>query len=143
MNLLRSQSTDQGTPGVLDFGGIVTLEKPWRDNQRGISCIPTGVYPISLYESERLGECLAIGNVQGRDDVRMHVGNWAGDVSMGFKSDSDGCVLVGLSTGVLDNQTAILDSHIAMQRLLAAFKTGLLGNTITILFDDNQNSEVA
>ena len=47
ITLKRIAHTDDGTFGVLLLEGspfAVTLERPWLDNQRGKSCIPTGVY---------------------------------------------------------------------------------------------------
>lgn len=136
MNLIRSKSTDQGTPGKLDFGGLVTIELPWRNNQRMISCIPTGVYPLAIVQSPKFGEVLSVSGILDRDLVRIHYGNWAGDTSLGFKSDSDGCIIVGTSAGILNNQLAVLNSHIALAKLIAAFKSNLIAPTLIVLFGE-------
>lgn len=42
VNIFRLQRNDQGTEGILVYKDLVlrTLELPWRENQRQISCIP-------------------------------------------------------------------------------------------------------
>jgi len=139
MNLIREHWTDQGTPGKLSVGGLVTLELPWRDNKKEISCIPTGVYHLELYQSPQHGEVLRVLNVPDRDDILIHVGNRAGDVSLGYKSDSKGCILVGSEAGKLEGQTAIFYSRAALRRLLDDFKAGKIDPVLSVLFSDVDN----
>lgn len=43
-----------------DGSFIYTLELPWRNNQRNISCISHGEYSFQTYHSQRLGKCFKI-----------------------------------------------------------------------------------
>ena len=120
--LLRSVSEDQGTPGMFwskDFE-CHTLELPWRDNQPNMSCIPTGEYEVVPYRSKRFGECYKVLNVPGRTDILWHAGNRAGDKELGYKTDSKGCVLPGLTVGMIGGQVAVLSSRKALEALKEA-----------------------
>ncbi len=67
-----------------------TLELPWRDNHKDTSCIPEGTYLCKLKFSPEHGINLYwITDVEGRDDVEIHWGN--------FPANTKGCVLVGQS----------------------------------------------
>lgn len=119
--LQRSPSTDEGTFGVLtlECGWTChTLELPWRDNQRRLSSIPAGAYHAADHVSPRFGRTYWIREVPGRSEILIHAGNLAGDKSKGYRSDSDGCILVGSRRGVLQRQAAVLDSKTALRELL-------------------------
>jgi hypothetical protein len=90
-----------------------SLELPWKDNQRKISCIPEGDYvckhrgsfghfPYDHYQ---------VQDVPGRDGILIHRGN--------FTSDIEGCILVGTSFKDLnrDGKTDLENSKITLQRL--------------------------
>ncbi|WP_052444062.1 DUF5675 family protein [Flammeovirga sp. OC4] len=69
-----------------------TIELPWRNNQRNISCIPTGLYKVVPWNSPRFGKCFKIfeldgKEVRGRSDILIHVGN--------YNRQTRGCVLIG------------------------------------------------
>ena len=49
--LIRNTFSKKSTIGELFLNGeriCDTLENPWQDNQRNISCIPEGIYPVRL-----------------------------------------------------------------------------------------------
>ena len=49
--LIRDTFTEESTIGRLFINGELfcdTLENPWKDNQRNISCIPKGEYNVRL-----------------------------------------------------------------------------------------------
>lgn len=139
MNLIRGKSTDQGTPGKLDFGGLVTIELPWKNNEPFVSCIPTGVYPLKLYASPKFNcDVIEIIGVPNRDKVEFHWGTWAGDIDKDYLSNSDGCVIVGSKAGMLAGQMAVLRSRDAFNMLIAAFKAGLIVPTLTILYSNEE-----
>lgn len=116
----RVQDDTAGTPGTLDAGTFKckTLELPWRDNAKGVSCIPEGTYTCRLHKSPRFGWVYWITNVPGRSEIVMHAGNFAGDRAKKLRSDVRGCVLVGDSFGQLQGQFAVLRSGLTLQRLM-------------------------
>lgn len=72
-----------------------TLELPWRDNARGISCIPAGNYSARLYDSPRHGMVALLDGVPGRSMIEIHAGNYTTQI--------EGCILVGDSICYLDD----------------------------------------
>jgi hypothetical protein len=72
-----------------------TLENPWVNNERRVSCIPEGVYTLGMRDSPVVARTTAgeytrgweITNVPGRTFIMIHPGNWT--------HNTDGCVLVG------------------------------------------------
>ncbi len=85
---------EQGTFGRLLFGDntLHTIELPWRENQRRVSCIPTGVYQCALVNSPRFGRVYEVRNVPGRDHILIHASNLAGDVNKGWVTQLHGCI---------------------------------------------------
>ena len=118
--LVRYETSNQGTFGKLihPSGEVLeTLELPWKENKVSKSCIPVGEYDLAPCYSNRFGNVYAVEPVKYRTYIRLHKGNWAGDIEDGFKSDSTGCILIGLKRGKLDNQMAILNSTKALMKL--------------------------
>lgn len=121
--LLRLESGDQGTFGLLESGGfsVFLTELPWRDNITQISRIPSGVYTCSWKKSLRFGWCYEVKNVQGRGNILIHAGNYAGDKDKGYKTNSYGCLLPSLKQGILGGQKAGLLSIPARDKLYSYF----------------------
>lgn len=92
--LVRRPSSDQGTFGVLTFGvhQVYSLELPWRQNARRVSCIPPGVYRCALVNSPRFGRVYGVADVPGRSHVLIHSANLAGDVAKGWATQLQGCI---------------------------------------------------
>lgn len=61
-----------------------TIELPWRDNKRRVSCIPAGKYEVLRHKSPKFGDCYILANVPSRSGILIHVANDA--------DDSDGTV---------------------------------------------------
>jgi len=129
LTITRGPTSDQGTPGIatLDNGlSWHSLELPWRDNAPQVSCIPPGSYTASPFSSPHFHMWIyKLAGVPGRDDVEIHMGNWAGDVTKGYHSDVLGCVVLGKAIGVLPpygkaSQLAVLQSTTALQEFLSA-----------------------
>ena len=125
----RGQSTDQGTPGsaeLLNAAGIelwkgADMELPDRGNAPEISRIPAGVYTaIYAWSNTFQRKVYHVQNVPGRSAVEIHIGNFAGDKSKGFRSDVLGCTVLGTEIGTLEGQTACLDSADAYKAFVAA-----------------------
>ncbi len=120
LQLIRNNSTIQGVTGLLwanDFR-LNTIELPWKDNQRDISCIPVGRYDVIPYNSPLHGSVFLVKAVPDRGSIEFHILNWAGDAALGYRTDSEGCIGVGTSIGEIAGQTAILRSASAMKLLL-------------------------
>jgi len=89
-----------------------SLELPWRNNVRRISCIPTGEYPLALRNSPKYGNHIHILDVPNRDLILIHPAN--------FVSQLLGCIAPGLNRidvnkdGVID----VASSKAAMTELL-------------------------
>jgi len=119
--LTRVPSTDQGTFGnfKMDDGTqFWSLELPWLNNANDASCIPSGVYQCKWIQSPKHGECYQVMNVPGRDMIEIHSANFAGDAGKGYISQLLGCIALGTSIGILNNQLAVLNSKGA----IAAFE---------------------
>ena len=108
--LIRDTFSKNSVIGELFLNGeriCDTLENPWQDNQRNISCIPEGVYDVRLRLPRESGTRdyihLLVKEVPDRDWILFHRGNTTKDTS--------GCILVGLGTqqDVVSNSTLAMD----------------------------------
>lgn len=120
VNLFRLQRSDQGTEGMLtvDDFNCKTLELPWRNNQPQISCIPAGEYNVEIRLSNKYGRIYWVRKVPDRTYILIHSGNFAGDISKGFKSHVMGCILLGKKRGFLGGQVAVLNSRIVVREFM-------------------------
>lgn len=66
---------------------LASLELPWKDNARHVSCIPAGRYRLVPRSTQSRGDHLLIEGVPGREWILIHRGNYPSDVR--------GCILVG------------------------------------------------
>ena len=111
--LIRDMFTANSTIGELFINGerfCDTLENPWLDNQRNISCIPEGNYKVRLRlpreSATRDYLHLLVQDVPNRDYILFHRGN--------FPKDTSGCILVGQGT----QQDVVNNSALAMDLLI-------------------------
>ena len=77
LTLYRLTSSDKGTQGVFIFNNSVvcySLELPWRNNAREISCIPAGLYPISKEIHPRFASVFRLSSVPARAGILIHPG---------------------------------------------------------------------
>lgn len=118
--LFRYLTSDQGTEGVLTTEGFFckTLELPWRNNKRNVSCIPDGEYKVAIRQSPRFGTVYHVKEVTGRTYILIHSGNFAGDKSKGYKTHVNGCILLGKKHGFLGEQRAVLNSRITIRKFM-------------------------
>jgi len=104
IEIIRLEQTSH-TLGALRIDGkafCATLEEPWRDNERLVSCIPVGEYKAVKINSARFGDTLRIEDVNGRSGILFHSGNTTEDTS--------GCIILGQYWGKLKNHRAVLNS---------------------------------
>lgn len=102
------------TLGYLTVAGekFATLERPWIDNVRNISCIPPGRYDCAFLprsSSGRYRNVFWVKNVPGRGGILVHAGNTV--------DHTRGCILIGRHHGLLYDRRAVLASRLALRRL--------------------------
>ncbi len=128
MTLKRISGTGDGTFGVLMEGEVpfaLTVERPWLQNRRNVSCIPPGRYVCRRTLSPRFGETFEVTGVPGRSHILFHKGNTA--------ADSSGCIVVGERFGELGGTPAVLSSA----RAFGAFMGRLGGrDEFTLLIEE-------
>lgn len=111
--LKRISYNDTETAGALVMDGFpiaLTLERPWKENESDISCIPTGNYTCQRVISPKFGETFEITGVPGRSNILFHSGN--------TDLDTHGCVLLGSSFGQLNGFNAVLSSKPAFAEFM-------------------------
>lgn len=100
-----------GSNGSLWCGGQLichTIELPWCNNARNVSCIPEGKYELIKFHSIKFGSVIQVLNVQDRDAILIHPAN---DASKELR----GCIApVMVHTGVGRG----LSSNTALQQML-------------------------
>jgi len=115
--LKRIASNIDGTFGVLIDDTIpfcLTVERPWLNNQSGISCIPDGFYICKRGQFTKHGNTFEVTHVPERTAILFHKGN--------IDDDSHGCIIVGEQYGYLDTNIAVLASGIAFEEFLNRLK---------------------
>lgn len=112
--ITRTESGDAGTFGhlVTDTGLCLRSgELPWRDNEPGVSCIPSGTYECVWALSPTKGLVYHVIRVPGRLDIEIHPANFCGDRVLGMRCDLQGCIALGTSVGPMNGQRALLCSR--------------------------------
>jgi hypothetical protein len=111
--IIRDEFTDKSTIGNLYLNGewlCDTLELPYLDNQRSISCIPAGEYKVRLRTARESATRdylhLLVEDVKDRTYILFHRGNSA--------KDTRGCILVGIGR----QQDFVSNSTLAMGLLM-------------------------
>lgn len=127
LNITRWKMSDC-TLGILTYGEFkcFTLELPWKNNERNISCIPAAeAYIGKKHKSPLNGDCIAINNVLNRTHIQIHSAN--------FIRQLRGCIAVGDSIKFLDgnNIPDVTNSRNTLKALLA-----VLPETFTIKIMD-------
>lgn len=77
LELLRTYFAE-GTNGDLMKDGLAlchTIELPWKENKRRISCIPEGRYELVKRYSQKFKWHLHVIDVEGRDLILIHPAN--------------------------------------------------------------------
>jgi hypothetical protein len=115
--IVRDTFTEKSTIGRLFINGesfCDTLENPYINNQRNISCIPEGNYKVRLRlpreSATRDYLHLLVQDVPNRDYILFHIGNSAKDTS--------GCILVGngREQDIVENSRLAMD--LVMQEII-------------------------
>ena len=106
---LKTMSFNNCTVGKLYVEGVFlcyTMEKPWKDNEVMISCVPDGVYDLIPCESPKFGSTYYLENkglnvslcgCTKRTHILIHKAN--------MESELLGCIAPVSSFGVLDGKS--------------------------------------
>jgi len=119
--LTRQPSSEKQTLGELVLykdGKAVfsckTLELPWKNNQRKVSCIPTGVYDVVFRDvsHSKFKRHYHIKNVPNRTWILIHTGN--------YYTQIEGCILVGNAYADInkDGYQDVINSRVTLDTLL-------------------------
>tara|TARA_R110000822_G_scaffold56449_3_gene142649 strand:+ start:2970 stop:3368 length:399 start_codon:yes stop_codon:yes gene_type:complete len=108
IKLIRFTGLNDRTIGRLYLDGTplyYSIEKPWLNNEPFVSCIPTGRYPLTRFDSPSYGpDTWMVDEVPDRSYILFHVANVADNVQ--------GCI--GLGMGVYENLEGVKSSRIAI-----------------------------
>lgn len=78
--LLKRQYYPEGCNGAIYLAKdkvCETIELPWRNNKRSISCVPEGRYRLVKRYHHQRGEHLMLANVPQRELILIHPANFA------------------------------------------------------------------
>lgn len=114
--LLTRTYQDTNTLGQIDVisdrGDVVetyyTLELPWKNNEKQVSCIPVGIYPVVKHVSPKFGKCFWLQDVPNRSEILIHPAN--------YTSELKGCIAVGM-----DHDDINKDGELDVTKSLKAF----------------------
>jgi len=134
--LIRDAFTENSTIGELFLNGermCDTLENPYINNERNISCIPVGQYKVRLRLARESASRdylhLLVEDVPNRDFILFHRGNTAKDTS--------GCILVGMGS----QQDFVSYSTLAMNLLMKEI-INLGGTNINLIIKNKQKWKI-
>lgn len=116
--LIRIAYLDKSTFGVLlqnKTPFCLTLERPWLENKRNVSCIPEGTYICHRVKSPKFGDTFEVTEVPERSHILFHSGN--------IVEDTHGCIVTGEQYEKLGGENAVLASGKAFRE----FKNKLKG----------------
>ena len=143
--LNRYDATQRGITGLLYIDGSpygFTVERPWKDNQKSVSCIPEGKYKVKFREDptpltmhyrqkyDYFNFHLELQDVKDRSGIYIHVGNKPEDV--------EGCIAVAREAGAMGSNF-IKDSRKAFKPFYMKCKAALQrGEKISITIDSKR-----
>lgn len=107
--------------GIIQAGAFrgFTVERPWRDNARLVSCIPLGEYDLVEHSSQKYPDTVALAGLgvthfedpgSARYGILLHPANFAHQVQ--------GCVAPGLRIGYVNGELGVQSSRDALKMLL-------------------------
>lgn len=130
--LIRTEQTNKYVLGQLNYGitFLQTLELPYRDNQKNISCIPPGHYRISIrYSPGFKRKVLMLNDVPGRKYIYFHAANMV--------SQLRGCIAVGLDLDFRNNMPFLLNARKAENLLFRQVEKDIIkGNKVYVLIEE-------
>lgn len=119
LKLVRNDYRADGVTSTLydEDGNVIarTMEHAYLNDGFYDPKIPDGVYQClrglhKLHVDSEPFESFEVMDVEGHDGLLFHVGN--------FNSDSNGCILLGLSIGEVGGQKALINSKLAFSKFM-------------------------
>ena len=147
--VLKRSYFEKGTNGALFVNGqflCFTIELPWRENQRNISCIPEGTYDVKLRTtggfnnrySQKFGNpwhkgMLHVQDVPGFEYILIHTGN--------TDENTMGCLLVADTSQQNITKDGFIGASVdAYKRIYPSLAQWLVdGNKLSITYIDYDN----
>lgn len=85
-----------------------SMERPWLNNEKNVSCIPAGMYDCVLEYSPKFdAQLYELKDVPGRTEIKIHAANWPHELQ--------GCIALGAALG--DESMPINGSKKALNNL--------------------------
>lgn len=131
--LTRLRNTPEGMFGNLTFNGrqvAVTCELPWRNNDSGKSCIPSGTYQCIPHNGAKFKNVWEITGVPDRSAILIHNANTIRDLR--------GCVAVGRTFATIDGLPGVTSSKFTLEQLRS-----ILPPTFTLTITDPADPDEA
>ena len=117
--ILKRVYFDDATLGMLwnnkepESKVLFTIERPWLQNKKDISCIPEGKYKVVKYSSKKFPDVWQLEDVKDRTLILIHKAN--------FASQLKGCIALGTSVGYMSDdditRKAVKSSGVAFELL--------------------------
>jgi hypothetical protein len=120
LKLFRVERTEKHTVGTLCDRNVLiahTMELPWKDNKRGESCIPEGIYHV-VPDSTGKHRYFRVLDVDGRDMIEIHKANWAFQL--------DGCIACGEDIKDHEKGRMVTNSEATMDALKEKYPYGFI-----------------
>lgn len=112
IELIRYAYNPRSVMGYLICPGLklFTIERPWKNNEPFVSCIPTGQYRVTRRHSEKFGDHWLLLDVPERSLILIHVANYA--------SELQGCIGIGTGQSIDKKRLChmVTNSRKAMER---------------------------
>ena len=128
VRLTRVHHDKDGTFGIMvleDGTRFLTVEPEQKGNVKNISCIPTGQYNVDHEPSPKYGHAYWVKDVPNRNYIKIHSGN--------NEDASNGCIIIGLKSGLYNGKQGVLCSSEAIILL----ENKLNNESFTLIIKEN------
>lgn len=118
LELVRLSTSMLGTVGVFLDDGIplcLSLEEPWLNNERSISCIPEGAYDCTWERHPQFSHAKRIARlskVPDRSGILIHPGNTLDDI--------EGCIIPGKDFSIRNSKLFLEFSTYSLDKIRIA-----------------------
>lgn len=113
MILERFAYLPDGTLGCIQIPQgprIFTIERPWRNNESFVSCIPEGVYALEWDTTGRIKNVPRLRGTSPRTQINIHPAN--------HPEELHGCIAPGLQWAIEGQAPKVINSQKALEILL-------------------------